>query len=60
MKDLSTRAQNIQILTNNGRVTLKGSVQSESEKDSLIRHANAKVGTRNVMSEITVSPEKNN
>jgi len=57
-KDLSTSARNIQIFTSQGRVTLKGPVRSEAEKNSLIRHANAKVGTQNVMSEISVNPEK--
>ncbi len=44
-KSLSSYAHNIKIISQNGRVTLKGPVKSEDEKQSVIAKAVAVVGS---------------
>jgi hyperosmotically inducible protein len=44
-KSLSSYARNIKIISQNGTVTLKGPVQSEDEKQSVIEKAVAVVGS---------------
>lgn len=63
-KTLSPNANNIKITTTEGKVTLKGLVRSEDEKNSLLKHAQAVVGELNVSNEMTIqqsekNPEKN-
>lgn len=60
MKDkaLSTYAHNVKIVTQDGKVTLKGPVRSEEEKSSIAEKATAIAGGSNVTNEITVAPPK--
>ena len=44
-KSLSTYAHNIKIISQNGMVTLKGPVQSEDEKKTVLAKATAVVGS---------------
>ena len=57
-KDLSTYARNIKIITQNGNVTLRGPVRSESEKKAVEAKANEVVGADHVKSEIQIAPPK--
>ena len=51
---LSTDAHNIKIITVNGKVTLKGPVQSLDEKNQLERISKRVAGNANVRSEIEI------
>ncbi len=51
---LSTDAHNIKIITINGKVTLKGPVQSLEEKNQLERISKKLAGNANVRSEIEI------
>lgn len=57
-KSLSTYAHNIKIITQDGKVTLKGPVRSEDEKNSIGAKATAVVGDGNVSNQIDVTPSK--
>jgi hyperosmotically inducible periplasmic protein len=57
-KSLSTYAHNIKIITQNGKVTLKGPVRSEDEKADVEGKAATIAGADNVTSQITVVPPK--
>ena len=57
-KTLSTSAHNIKIITTNGIVTLRGKVQSEAEKTTLVSKAKDLAGATNVVDDLTVSPPK--
>ena len=57
-KALSTYAHNVKIVTQDGKVTLKGPVRSEEEKSSIAAKATAVAGESNVTNEITVAPPK--
>ncbi|HEY7388144.1 MAG TPA: BON domain-containing protein [Bryobacteraceae bacterium] len=57
-KSLSTYAHNVKIISQNGRVTLKGPVRSEDEKQSLERKAREVAGEGNVVNQLTVKPKK--
>jgi hyperosmotically inducible periplasmic protein len=57
-KSLSTYAHNIKIITQDGKVTLKGPVRSEDEKANVEGKAAAVAGADNVTSQITVVPPK--
>ena len=57
-KGLSTYAQNIKIITQNGKVTLRGPVRSEVEKGSLQAKAAAVAGEENVTNKLEVAPSK--
>lgn len=57
-KGMSTYARNVKIITQDGRVTLKGPVRNESEKTAILQKAREVAGTTNVTDEITVAPEK--
>lgn len=52
---MSVPAQNIQVLTVNGQVTLKGTVPTAAEKTALERIAAGVVGTSKVVNQITVT-----
>ena len=52
--NLSRRANNVTIITNNDRVLLRGEVDSASEKSSVEGIAYSKAGRANVNSELTV------
>ena len=53
-KSLSTYAHNVKIITQDGKVTLKGPVRSQDEKASVEAKAAAIAGDGNVMSEIDI------
>jgi osmotically-inducible protein OsmY len=57
-KTLSTSAHNVKILTHDGKVTLRGQVRSEAEKQSVAERASAVVGADNVINELTIQPSK--
>jgi hyperosmotically inducible periplasmic protein len=53
-KSLSTYAHNVKIITQNQRVTLKGPVQDESERDKVAAVAGKVVGPENVDNQLSV------
>jgi hyperosmotically inducible protein len=55
---LSTYAHNIKIITQDGKVTLRGPVRSEEEKSSLEAKAVSVVGKANVTDQLEVTPSK--
>ena len=55
-KTLSTYAHNVKIICADGKVTLKGPVRSEEEKQSVEAKAAEVAGAGNVMNELTVKP----
>src|SRR5271170_178059 len=55
-KSLSTYAHNIKIITEDGKVTLKGPVRTPDEKDSIGAKAASIVGADNVTNQIEVAP----
>ena len=57
-KSLSTYAHNVKIVSQHGKVTLKGPVRSEEEKKSVEQKATEVAGAGNVTDEMTVKPEK--
>lgn len=57
-KSLSTYAHNIKIITRDGKVTLKGPVRSEDEKNEIAAKAASIAGADNVTDEMTVAPPK--
>lgn len=56
-KSLSTYAHNVKIISQNGKVTLKGPVRSEDEKRIIEEKATSVAGAGNVTNEITIKPE---
>jgi hyperosmotically inducible periplasmic protein len=57
-KSLSTDAHNVKIIASDGKVTLKGPVESEEEKKAVENKATQVAGAENVTSEITVAASK--
>lgn len=57
-KGLSTYAHNIKIITRDGKVTLRGPVRSEDEKNNVEAKAAAVVGQDNVTNHIEVAASK--
>ena len=57
-KSLSTYAHNVKIISQNGKVTLKGTVRSEEEKQSVEQKATDVAGAGNVTNDLTVKPAK--
>jgi hyperosmotically inducible periplasmic protein len=57
-ESLSTYAHNIKIITQNGKVTLRGPVRSEDEKNHLQAKAVAVAGEENVTNQLEVAPPK--
>jgi hyperosmotically inducible protein len=55
---LSTYAHNIKIITQDGKVTLRGPVRSEDEKASLQAKAVAVAGASNVTNQLEIAPSK--
>ena len=53
---LSTYAHNVKVIAQNGKVTLKGPVRSEDEKQSVEQKATEVAGTGNVTDQITIKP----
>jgi len=56
-KNLSTYAHNIKIVSANGKVTLRGPVRSEEEKQTVEQYAKKYAADQNVTSELTVKPK---
>ena len=54
---LSTYAHNIKVITQDGKVTLRGPVRSEDEKSSLQAKAVAVVGAENVTNQLEITPQ---
>jgi hyperosmotically inducible protein len=59
-KTRSTYAHNVKIVTQDGKVTLKGPVRSEDEKANIEAKATAVAGAGNVDDQLTVAPAKTN
>jgi osmotically-inducible protein OsmY len=57
-KTLSTYGRNIKILTQDGKVTLRGPVRSEEEKGNLEAKAASVAGQENVSNQLAVAPSK--
>lgn len=57
-KSLSTYAHNIKIITQDGKVTLRGPVRSEDEKSNLQAKAAEIAGQDNVTNQLEVAPPK--
>ena len=57
-KSLSTYAHNVKIITQDGKVTLKGPVRSQDEKATIESKATAIAGDGNVTSQIQIAPPK--
>jgi hyperosmotically inducible protein len=55
-KSLSTYAHNIKVITQDGKVTLKGPVRTEDEKAGIAAKAAAVVGADNVTNQLEVTP----
>jgi hyperosmotically inducible protein len=53
-KDLSTNAHNIKVIAKNGKVTLKGPVDSAEEKKAVEQKATDVAGAGNVTNQVTV------
>ena len=53
---LSTYAHNIKVITQDGKVTLKGPVRTEDEKAGIAAKAAAVVGAENVRNRLEVTP----
>jgi len=57
-KDLSTYANNVKIVTQNNRVTLRGPVRDESEKALIGKIATDIAGAENVTNDLDIAPKK--
>ena len=57
-KSLSTYAHNIKIVAQDGKVTLRGPVRSEEEKNAIEAKATEAAGAGNVTNELEVAPPK--
>jgi hyperosmotically inducible periplasmic protein len=55
---LSTYAHNVKIITQDGKVTLRGPVRSEEEKASIEAKAVAVAGPGNVTNQLEIAPPK--
>jgi len=57
-KGLSTYAHNVKIVSQDGKVTLRGPVRSEDEKSSVYAKAVTVAGPDNVTNQLEVAPSK--
>jgi osmotically-inducible protein OsmY len=57
-KSLSTYAHNIRVITQEGKVTLKGPVRSDDDKASIEAKAVAVAGAGNVTNQLEVAPKQ--
>jgi hyperosmotically inducible protein len=57
-KSLSTYAHNIKIITQDGKVTLRGPVRSEDEKNNVQAKAAEVAGPDNVTNQLEIAPPK--
>ena len=58
-KSLSTYAHNVKVIAQDGQVTLKGAVRSESEKKTIEAKAVDVAGAGHVTNQISIAPSKN-
>jgi hyperosmotically inducible periplasmic protein len=56
--DASIDAQNVKVITEDGKVTLRGPVASETEKEAVFAAAVEVAGESNVINELEVSPTR--
>jgi osmotically-inducible protein OsmY len=56
-KDMSVNARNAKIITANGKVTLRGPVDSEAERDTIAKIATDVAGEGNVDNQLEVVPK---
>ena len=56
-KNLSTYAHNVKIIVTDGRVTLKGPVRTQQEKDTIQQLAGSIAGVSNVVNQMSVVPK---
>ena len=56
--DMSVNARNAKIITSQGKVTLRGPVDSEAERDALVKIATEIAGAENVDNQLEVVPPK--
>lgn len=52
---LSSSAKNVEIISLDNSITLRGTVQSQNEKDQILNHARSVAGTRSIKDEIKVN-----
>jgi osmotically-inducible protein OsmY len=57
-KSLSTYAHNVKVIAEDGKVTLKGPVRSEEEKNALAAKAADIAGSSNVENQLNVVPKQ--
>ena len=57
-KSLSTYAHNVKIISADGKVTLKGPVRSDDEKNTLVSKATEIAGAGNVTDQMNVVPKQ--
>lgn len=57
-KDLSVYAQNVKIITLNGRVSLRGPVRDQQERTLIAQLATDIAGAQNVKNELEIAPTK--
>lgn len=57
-KSLSTYAHNVKVITQNGHVTLAGTVRSDEEKSTVEAKAAEVAGASNVTDQLEVAPNK--
>jgi hyperosmotically inducible protein len=57
-KSLSMSAHNVKVITANGMVTLRGKVESEEERASVVGKAKDVAGAANVVDDLTVATSK--
>jgi hyperosmotically inducible protein len=57
-QNLSTYAHNVKIITQDGKVTLRGPVRSEDEKSNVEAKAVSVAGQDNVTDELEIAPSK--
>jgi hyperosmotically inducible protein len=57
-KSLSTYAHNIKVITQDGKVTLRGPVRSEEERSNLEAKAVSVAGQDNVTNQLEIAPPK--
>jgi hyperosmotically inducible periplasmic protein len=53
-KSLSTNAHNVKVIVRNGKVTLKGPVETDEEKQNIVGKAADLAGAENVTNKLTV------
>jgi len=58
IKDLSVDGRNVKIITSKGKVTLRGPVDSEGERDEIVKIAKELCGDDNVDNQLEVAPKK--